>query len=207
MSDTKQKILAKSLELFNDCGISNVSLRDIADELGISIGNLQYHFKKREDIIEGLYYILVKEIDSIYFLKTDDLLASFLNISSEMIAILFKYRFFLLDFVAITRRHPQIKSNYAELSIKRQAAALEIVDVLIKNGLLREELLQDEYHNLYKRMEVLTNFWFSSIFIQSEVLSDASIPEYSLLVGQSIYPYLTADGKNQYESIFPLGCL
>jgi len=36
MNDTKQKILAKSLKLFNHRGVSNVSLRDIADEVGIS---------------------------------------------------------------------------------------------------------------------------------------------------------------------------
>jgi len=46
MSATKQKILKQSLQLFNELGISNVSLRDIADEAGISVGNLQYHFKK-----------------------------------------------------------------------------------------------------------------------------------------------------------------
>ena len=41
---TKQKILDTSLELFNKNGISNVRLQQIADETGISLGNLAYHF-------------------------------------------------------------------------------------------------------------------------------------------------------------------
>ena len=80
MNATKQKILMKSLELFNTSGISKTSLRTISDEVGISVGNLQYHFKKREDIIEALYFQLVAKMNSIFFIPTDDLLKSFLNL-------------------------------------------------------------------------------------------------------------------------------
>lgn len=48
VSGAKQNVLVKSLKLFNDCGISNVSLRTIADEVGMSVGNLQYQFKKEK---------------------------------------------------------------------------------------------------------------------------------------------------------------
>ncbi|MBG6129032.1 AcrR family transcriptional regulator [Aquimarina sp. EL_43] len=203
MNATKQKILIKSLNLFNDSGISNVSLRAIADKAGISVGNLQYHFKKREDIIEALYFQLVEKIDSILFIKTDDLLQSFLNISVEIVTILYEYHFFLLDFITITRRNQKIKRHYSELSKRREIEFIKVVDVLIKNGVFREELLKNEYHSLFKRIEVISNFWFSSILIQADVLSRESIEQYSLLISQSIYPYLTDEAKNQYDTIFP----
>ena len=69
MSETKLKIIKQALHLFNNNGTSNVSLRAIAKETGISIGNLQYHFKKREDIIEALYFQLVDKNNSIYFIN------------------------------------------------------------------------------------------------------------------------------------------
>ncbi|WP_396600979.1 TetR/AcrR family transcriptional regulator [Algibacter sp. R77976] len=203
MNETKHKILIKSLKLFNTTGISNVSLRNIADEVGISVGNLQYHFKKREDIIEALYFQLVGKIDNVVIISTDDLLKSFLNISIEIYKILYEYNFFLLDFVAITRRNQKIKSHYSELSKRREIDTLKVIDVLIKNGLFREELLKNEYRCLFKRIEVISNFWFSSILIQSDVLSKDSIQEYSTLISQSIYPYLTDEAKNQYVNIFP----
>lgn len=90
MNNTKQKILIKSLELFNSKGVSKTSLRTIADEVEISVGNLQYHFKKREDIIEALYFQLVEKMDSIFFIPSDDLLKSFLNISKEIITTLYE---------------------------------------------------------------------------------------------------------------------
>ena len=141
MNATKQKILMKSLELFNTSGISKTSLRTISDEVGISVGNLQYHFKKREDIIEALYFQLVAKMNSIFFIPTDDLLKSFLNISKEIITILYEYHFFLLDFVTITRRNQKIKSHYSELSKRREIETLKMVAVLINNNLFRKELL------------------------------------------------------------------
>lgn len=203
MNETKHKILIKSLKLFNTTGISNVSLRAIADEVEISVGNLQYHFKKREDIIEALYFQLVEKIDNVFFISTDDLLKSFLNISIEIFKILYEYNFFLLDFVAITRRNQKIKNHYSELSKRREIESLKVVDILIKNGLFREELLKNEYHSLFKRIEIISNFWFSSILIQDDVLSKESIQEYSILISHSIYPYLTDEAKNQYVNIFP----
>ncbi len=203
MNATKQKILLKSLKLFNDLGISNVSLRTIADEVGISVGNLQYHFKKREDIIEALYFQIVEKIDAIIFIKTDDLLKSFFNISTEIFKILYEHHFFLLDFITITRKNQKIKNHYSQLSKQREMEFLKIVEVLIQNELLREELLKDEYKNLFRRVEVLSNFWFSSILIQAEVLSEVSIDEYLVLVSQSIYPYLTEKAEKQYTNIFP----
>jgi len=203
MSATKQKILKQSLQLFNELGISNVSLRDIADEAGISVGNLQYHFKKREDIIESLYFQIVEKIDRIYAIKNEDLLESLLTISNEMIKILFEYHFFLLDFITITRNNKKIKDHYSKLSKHREAAFLEATKVLIDHGIFRKALLKNEYQHLYKRTEVISNFWFSSILIQAKTLSKKSIEGYSLLISQSMYPYLTTKAKKQYTDIFP----
>jgi len=203
MNATKQRIIIKSLELFNYYGISSVSLRDIAEKAGISVGNLQYHFKKREDIIEALYFQLVDKVNGILFINNDNLLKSFFDVSNEMFSILYEYRFFLLDFVMITRNNKKIKNHYAELSKLREQQFLQIVVLFIKEGVFRKEKLRDEYLSLFKRIEAISNFWFSSIFIQSGVLSKDIIKEYSLLISQSIYPYLTKEAKKQFTQIFP----
>ena len=203
MNTTKQKILLKSLELFNRDGVTNVSLRSIADNLEISIGNLQYHFKKRENIIETLYFQLVDEINNAIYIKNDNLLESFFNISTTTFSILYNYHFFLLDFVFIVRNNKKIKNHYSKLSLQREEQFLKIADILKNNGLFREEILKGEYHHLFKRTEVISNFWFSSILIQADNLSRKAIQDYSLMVSQSIYPYLTEKGKAQYVIIFP----
>ena len=52
--DLKSEILVKARELFNTNGYNEVSMRNIADALGISVGNLTYHFKRKEDLVEAV---------------------------------------------------------------------------------------------------------------------------------------------------------
>ena len=203
MNATKRKILVSALALFNTDGISNVSLRTIADRAGISVGNLQYHFKKRDDIIEALYVELVKKIDGLGPKEGDLLLASLSNISVSIMTFFYEYRFFLLDFVTIARRHDRIKNHYAELSTRRTDEFLAIIDLLIKSNVFRKAQLKNEYLGLYKRLEVISNFWFSSVLIQSDRLTKSAIDEYAVLINQCIYPYLTKTGQDQYAELFP----
>jgi AcrR family transcriptional regulator len=52
--DTRQEILSTAKKLFNQRGYRAVSVQDIAGALGISKGNLTYHFKKKEHIVEAI---------------------------------------------------------------------------------------------------------------------------------------------------------
>lgn len=50
MATTKQRIILNAKKLFSQNGIANTRLQQIADETGISVGNLAYHFPNKEEI-------------------------------------------------------------------------------------------------------------------------------------------------------------
>lgn len=52
--EIKSEILSTARELFNERGYNAVSMRDIAEALGISVGNLTYHYKRKEELMEAV---------------------------------------------------------------------------------------------------------------------------------------------------------
>ncbi|MEL7231761.1 MAG: TetR/AcrR family transcriptional regulator [Pseudomonadota bacterium] len=52
---TRDRILAASLELFNEEGEAEISALDVANALEISPGHLYYHFKGKDALIQALF--------------------------------------------------------------------------------------------------------------------------------------------------------
>ena len=106
-TDTKQKILDASLQLFNDNGIINVRLQQIADETGISVGNLAYHFNNKEAITESLITSVITALQDLLkeygkYNALNDLdffFKQYYQLSNQ-------YKFFIFDILEIKRNFP-----------------------------------------------------------------------------------------------------
>ncbi len=203
MKDTKGQILKTALELFNTLGLSQVSLRTISKKMGISQGNLNYHYKKRHEIIEALYFELVLNIDQDIASadQSENGLEMLFKISKSIMDSFYEYRFFLLDFVQIIRENEKIKQHYSSLTKQRELQFSMFFNLLIAQNIMRPEILPHEYKNLYKRFQILGDFWISSAEIDEENLSGKSVTAYSNLINQSIFPYLTLKGQEIYYQL------
>jgi AcrR family transcriptional regulator len=62
---TAQRILSTALALFNEHGESAISSVDIANECDISPGNLYYHFKGKEQLVQGLMKLHRAQMDEL----------------------------------------------------------------------------------------------------------------------------------------------
>lgn len=78
---TRKRILDISRKLFNEKGYQNVRMRDISSQLNISVGNLTYYFKKKEDILKTLMADVapIDEIDEISLFSLHQLLGDMLT--------------------------------------------------------------------------------------------------------------------------------
>jgi AcrR family transcriptional regulator len=203
MKNTREKILRAALLLFNEYGLVNVSVRQIAQELNISQGNLNYHFKLKEDIIEALYFQLVAEMDSqMNSMKvSNNELESLYNSSLSTMKKMYDYKFILIDFIHLMNENRKIKSHYAELMKIRNEQFQFIFQILIKASLLRPEEFDKEYERLYQRMNILGDSWIN-VYLTFE--KDKSVKFYGDLLFEMIYPYLNKKGKIAYENISDL---
>ncbi len=55
MSDTRQDILDAALVLFSEQGYDKTSLREIAEQVGVTKAALYYHFRSKQDILLALF--------------------------------------------------------------------------------------------------------------------------------------------------------
>jgi AcrR family transcriptional regulator len=54
-TSTRERILDVALDLFNEKGFDRTSLREIADQLGVTKAALYYHFASKDDILMSLH--------------------------------------------------------------------------------------------------------------------------------------------------------
>ena len=201
MSKLKDEILKSALRLFNEHGISQVSLRDISSAMGISLGNLTYHFKKREDIVDALYLNLVNNLNEVIneHLGTKTQFQLLFEIPRATLSNFYSYRFLMLDFVLITRNHPSIGNHYRKLIAEREQQFEMLIKDLLAAKLLREPLFDNEYRYLFKNLRIVSDFWLSSNAIDSnDKTSEKDVLEGTQLLENIIYPYLTQEGRTAF---------
>ena len=61
---TKTQIFHTALRLFATCGVENVSMRDIAEAVGIKAASIYNHYINKEQIVEACYDFYLKYHDS-----------------------------------------------------------------------------------------------------------------------------------------------
>lgn len=64
-TDTRQRIESTALQLFVTKGFAATSLKDIADELGITKAALYYHFPAKADLARGVFQPFIDDVDAV----------------------------------------------------------------------------------------------------------------------------------------------
>ncbi len=63
--DTRERIQEVALERFTANGYDQTSLREIAEDLGVTKAALYYHFKSKEEILDGLLSSVAFHVDEL----------------------------------------------------------------------------------------------------------------------------------------------
>lgn len=153
LAKTRDRILDTSLALFNERGERNVTTNHIAQALGISPGNLYYHFRNKGEIIYSL------------FVTYEEALSRLLDVPRErplnwqdkvgyfeiIFRSLWDYRFLHRDLEQLFEETPQLRSRYQAFAAVTMQRARTIYDGLIAAGLIKatEEQVQALMLNLW----------------------------------------------------------
>lgn len=198
---TKEKIAIKALQLFNEKGYNNITTRHIAAELNISPGNLHYHFKHSEDIINLLFRALISKMDALMKkLEKNEYkdLESLYDLTYSSFEIFYNYQFIFLNFLDILHRLPEIETEYELLSIRRKEEFQTIFENFQKNKIFKEDIPDFIMDNLLTQMFVFGNNWISHNKITLKLDKEEAVKYYTMVQMNFFYLLLNEEQQKLY---------
>jgi AcrR family transcriptional regulator len=188
---TKSNILQKAIELYNESGTASISMNALAEALGISAGNLQYHYKSKEDVIRAILEQMFGKFDVIYQPAegqfTLDTLRQLMRLN---FGIIWKYHFFYRELTALLRNDKNLAKRYREIQEFRLQEQQELFRRLMDAGVVRRDLSDEELKNVTLIGWVLGNTWLSFLESTGQKINSAAMEQAVEIMVQHFKPYL-----------------
>lgn len=191
---TQFRILQAALELFNEHGSAAVSSNRIAERCGISKGNLQYHFKNKQEIIYALFQQAIHEMDGGWY---RDHLAPTLDHMATMfvrqLQLILKYRFFYREMGDLLRQDPQLRKRYADNRERRMRDLEKFMLTLQSAGLMRFPPDPKRLRSIVDVTWIVNENWLNYMdYHDREVTVEVMLEGYTETL-EVLRPYIVAD--------------
>ncbi|MEO8001889.1 MAG: TetR/AcrR family transcriptional regulator [Arenimonas sp.] len=187
---TRQRILDTSLAMFNLQGEPNVTTNHIADELEISPGNLYYHFRNKDDIIEQLFQRYEERMDSA-LIAPEGRLPNLEDIWLQLHLVfecIWEYRFLYRDLVDILSRNRHLRMRFARILKRAAGNATTVMRGLVQAGVMRAS--GTEIEGTATNILVIATFWLNYASVRGDKDEQEAIRNGIVQVMMLISPFL-----------------
>lgn len=187
---THQRILDAALMMFNAQGEPNVTTNHIADELEISPGNLYYHFRNKDDIIEHLFARFEGRMDAA-LVAPQGRLPGLEDIWLQLHLVfesIWDYRFLYRDLVEILSRNRRLRLRFARILRRADGQAHDVMRGLSQAGVMRASA--EELAATATNILVIATFWLNYASARGDKDEHASIRDGIVQVMMLIAPFL-----------------
>lgn len=162
---TAERILEVTLDLFNRFGEPNVSTTLISAEMGISPGNLYYHYPAKDELINALYTRYEQSITEI-LLASDDVRNVedawfFMHTLFERI---WHHRFLYRDLSDLLSKNRRLEMQFQHMVRQKSRAIRAMLDAMGRAGSLR--LDARELDTTANCMVVVLTYWLNFEYVR-----------------------------------------
>jgi AcrR family transcriptional regulator len=190
--NTRDRILATALRLFNQSGTAAVSTNHIADALGISPGNLYYHFRNKEAIIRALFEQQFAQWDAMYSLPDDRMpsLEDMRRMVNDTFPVSWDYRFIYRELIALLRRDDELNRRWVEVRARGFDGFRQLIEVFAAAGVLRSPDDPDVVTRLAELIWMINEFWLASVEVSGQAVDAAQMAHGAALMRQVLAPFI-----------------
>ncbi len=162
---TAERILEVTLALFNRFGEPNVSTTLISAELGISPGNLYYHYPAKDELINRLFDRYERSLGEL--LRAADGVENvedawlFFHMLFELI---WEYRFLYRDLNDLLSKNRRLEKHFQFVLQRKGVAVQQVLDGLARSNAMRIDARDVE--PVATAMVVVLTYWLSFEYVR-----------------------------------------
>jgi AcrR family transcriptional regulator len=194
---TRGRILAESLELFNARGEANVTTGMIAQALGISPGNLYYHFRSKDEIVEQLFARFEERMDvhprttSAGPEAIEDLWL-YLHLMLEGI---WEYRFLYRNLDNLMARSRRLREHFNRMADRKFAVVVALCESLVRARAMKAR--PEEIRTIARNVLLVATYWLDFRALRGPRGDEggADLGHGAHQVMSLIAPYLVGDAR------------
>ena len=206
---TAERIVASALGLFNRFGEPNVAATMVAADLGISPGNLYYHYPGKEDIVNHLFGQYLNDLQALLPASQDvkDLEDAWFFMHS-LFELVWRYRFLYRDLNDLLSKYRQLEQQVKQVLANKHASFLTLLKCMTDQGLLTQNATERD--SSATQMLVMLTWWLSYEYVRDprHALEDANaqggVSRGAQQVLGLLLPYLQAQPKAQLTALLQM---
>lgn len=191
---TRDKIIETTIQLFNEQGTKGVTTNHIAAAIGISPGNLYYHFRNKEDIIRAIF----EQMDAYGLEQYQQILDRFQPGSLETMEQTFvmiqaynwRYRFFKRELTSLILNDQLLKERFLQTHHTMLGVIRQSNDYSVATGTLKP-MPEKEMTLFTEEIWLVTLFWLNYLEVGGEEVNDKTLRRGIDLLRNVIRPHLT----------------
>ena len=191
--ETRRAILNSARRLYNEQGVTNVSMRTIAADVDISVGNLTYYFPKKKDLVSAL---MTDDIEETIVREPMEGLARLNSVFEGMLRSLLRNPFFFLDDQVRTMIGAQETVNIQQV----HGQIDPVLDEMIAKGLLSPDFQGNTRKDVMGILLLSHISWLKSV-VRPDPLFRLTLQEILGAHWTVLYPWLTDEGREEYDRV------
>jgi AcrR family transcriptional regulator len=162
---TAERILEVTLELFNRFGEPNVSTTLISAEMGISPGNLYYHYPAKDELINALYDKYERALNEL--LNASDGVRDVEDawfFMHSLFELIWQYRFLYRDLNDLLSKNRRLETHFQFVLKNKTRAIRQMLESMNRSSALRMDT--HEIEPSATSMVVVLTYWLSFEYVR-----------------------------------------
>lgn len=200
--ETQNLIIDTAIALFNDHGTKAISTNRIADECHLSRGNLHYHFRTKEEIIQTIFQRIDREMDESWYEDHEHPSMEYTHFMfARQIKLFWRYRFFYRELNSLLQNDARLKLLFTDCRKKRINEVTLFFEEMIKAGLMKRPKPPVTLEALLQVSWLVTDQWLPHLDLHDKEVNEENIEEGFEMIMQIFEPYFTPKAKAEYQQI------